>query len=62
LIIAVTAMGKIIHAFGEDKDVAAPAPARGPAPSGSNAAGGAAVTAAITAAVTEYQKKEGKNA
>ncbi|GHV68391.1 hypothetical protein AGMMS49928_07750 [Spirochaetia bacterium] len=63
LIISVTAVGKIIHALGLDKDVAAPLPARGPAASGGNAAvGGAAITAAISAAVTEYQKKEGKNA
>jgi oxaloacetate decarboxylase gamma subunit len=53
LVIAVTVMGKIVHALGMDKDlVQAP----------NTAAGGAgksmAVTAAITAAVTEYQKNE----
>jgi oxaloacetate decarboxylase gamma subunit len=56
LIIAVTVMGKIVHALGADKDITNPPPARsGGAPAG--AASGAAVTAAITAAVNEYQKK-----
>jgi oxaloacetate decarboxylase gamma subunit len=56
MVIAVTLMGKIVHALGADKDVTQPpkaagGPAAGPSP--------AAVTAAITAAVTEYQKTEG---
>jgi oxaloacetate decarboxylase gamma subunit len=52
LIICVSLMGKIIHALGADKDVAAPA-------AGTVSSGGAkttAVAAAITAAVNEYRK------
>ena len=58
MVICVSVMGKIVHALGADKDVAAAA--------GSTAAGGTqpvinpakstAVTAAIAAAVAEYQK------
>ncbi|MDR2516704.1 MAG: OadG family protein [Spirochaetaceae bacterium] len=50
LVIAVTVVGKVIHAFGLDRDTA---------PAASRAAPGKApeeaVTAAITAAVTEYR-------
>ena len=58
MVISVTAMGKIIHALGVDKDAAAPGAsaavsAAGPA---SSQARSTAITAAITAAVTEYQK------
>jgi oxaloacetate decarboxylase gamma subunit len=57
LIIAVTVVGKIIHALGLDKDAGAlPKPVSGP----STAVKASAVTAAITAAVTEYRKNEGK--
>ncbi|MDR1899504.1 MAG: OadG family protein [Treponema sp.] len=53
LIIAVTVVGKFIHAVGADKDVQQPPKA----PSGTAApgAGNAAVTAAISAAVSEYR-------
>jgi oxaloacetate decarboxylase gamma subunit len=50
MIIAITLAGKMIHAIGADKDVAAP-----PAVPAKNA-GNAAVTAAISAAVNEYRK------
>lgn len=53
LVIAVTVMGKIVHALGADKDlVKAPDAAAGAAVKST------AVAAAITAAVTEYQKNE----
>ncbi|MDR0474357.1 MAG: OadG family protein [Treponema sp.] len=52
MVIAVTIMGKIVHALGADKDVAAPQ-AGGPASSPAKAT---AVAAAITAAVDAYQK------
>ena len=59
MVIAVTAMGKIVHALGGDKDSAQPARASGAAA----AVKSTAVAAAITAAVTEYRKNEGvKNA
>jgi oxaloacetate decarboxylase gamma subunit len=54
MIVAVTVMGKIIHALGLDKDIAAPAPKTGTG----GAVKASAVAAAITAAVTEYQKTE----
>ena len=59
LIIAVSQMGKIIHALGLDKDTAAPAKSGGaPAATGAPASsGGSAITAAITAAVNEYRKQ-----
>jgi oxaloacetate decarboxylase gamma subunit len=50
MVIAVTIMGKIVHALGADKDVTAPqAPVSSPAKT-------TAVAAAITAAVDAYQK------
>jgi len=52
LVIAVTIMGKIIHALGADKDLVKAPNAAG------QAAQSTAVAAAITAAVTEYQKNE----
>jgi oxaloacetate decarboxylase gamma subunit len=59
LIIAVSLVGKIIHALGLDKDAGVlPKPAASAGPS--TAAKTAAVTAAISAAVTEYRKNEGK--
>jgi oxaloacetate decarboxylase gamma subunit len=51
LIVAVTLVGKVIHAVGADKDVAGPAPATAP-----SVAKTGAVAAAITAAVSEYRK------
>jgi oxaloacetate decarboxylase gamma subunit len=54
LILAVTAMGKIIHILGMDKDAGAPVKTAGRGPA--VAANGAAVTAAISAAVTQYRK------
>ena len=63
MVIAVTIMGKIVHALGADKGTMQP-----PRPQGgqlaSPAAKSTAVAAAITAAVTEYQKNEegGKHA
>jgi len=56
MVIAVTLMGKIIHALGADKDIAQ---APGVSGGASAAAKSTAVAAAITAAVTEYQKNEG---
>ena len=57
MVIAVTIMGKIVHAVGADKGAAQP-----PKPQGgqfaSSAAKSTAVAAAITAAVTEYQKNQ----
>ncbi|GHV01761.1 hypothetical protein FACS189485_00720 [Spirochaetia bacterium] len=61
VIIAVTLMGKVVHALGADKSdqgSAVTTPARPSAPQANSAAKTAAVTAAITAAVTEYQKTE----
>jgi oxaloacetate decarboxylase gamma subunit len=59
LIIAVTVVGKIIHAVGADKDVQSPSPVKsGGVPAGSDS--GAAVTAAIAAAVNEYRKGESR--
>jgi oxaloacetate decarboxylase gamma subunit len=59
LIIAITLAGKIIHAFGLDKDLQAKvsptAPVIAAAPS-VGTANTAAVTAAIAAAVTDYRK------
>jgi oxaloacetate decarboxylase gamma subunit len=53
LIVAVSLVGKFIHAIGADKDVNASSAGTG---SGlSSAAKTTAVAAAITAAVTEYQ-------
>ena len=60
VIIAVTCMGKIIHAIGADKDVLEPpkpALASAAAPA---SAGQPAVTAAISAAVNEYRKTESR--
>jgi oxaloacetate decarboxylase gamma subunit len=51
LIVAVSMVGKFIHAVGADKDLQPKA-----APTGGAPAGNAAVTAAISAAVNEYQK------
>ncbi|MDR1929887.1 MAG: OadG family protein, partial [Treponema sp.] len=52
LVVAVTLVGKIIHALGADRDIAAPA-------AGGSSGGGAvkttAVAAAITAALVEYR-------
>jgi oxaloacetate decarboxylase gamma subunit len=67
MIICVTAMGKIIHALGMDKDVAASGAGIGAPSSGAKAAKSTAVAsamtaAAITAAVNEYRKTENKNA
>ena len=61
MVIAVTAMGKIVHALGADKDITQPLVAAG----GASAAAvkSTAVAAVITAAVAEYRKNEGvKNA
>jgi oxaloacetate decarboxylase gamma subunit len=55
LIVAVTLVGKFIHAIGADKDLNQPAKTGTGAPANS-AAKATAVTAAITAAVTEYRK------
>jgi oxaloacetate decarboxylase gamma subunit len=55
MIISISVVGKIIHAIGADKDVAAP-PA-GTAAASAGAGSNAAVTAAISAAVSEYRKK-----
>jgi oxaloacetate decarboxylase gamma subunit len=51
LIVAVTFMGKAVHALGADKDVNAPQTG-----GAGSAAKTSAVTAAITAAVNEYRK------
>ena len=54
MVICVSAMGKIVHALGADKDVAgsaATSPSQASSPAKSTA-----VAAAITAAVAEYQK------
>jgi oxaloacetate decarboxylase gamma subunit len=51
MIIAVSIMGKVIHALGADKDVAPKT-----APTSAGAGTSAATTAAITAAVNEYRK------
>ena len=55
MVLCVTAMGKIVHALGADKDV------RGGTGSAASASSGqsnkAAVTAAISAAVNEYRKE-----
>ena len=52
MVICVTAMGKIVHALGLDKDVTAPSVGTSvPSPAKTTA-----VAAAITAAITEYQK------
>ena len=60
MVLCVTAMGKIIHALGVDKDAAAPVPGSsaiaGGASPGSVPARKSAVTAAIVAAVNEYRK------
>jgi oxaloacetate decarboxylase gamma subunit len=53
MVIAVTLMGKIVHAVGADKDVTRPQK-----PAVGTAAKSTAVAAAITAAVTEYRKTE----
>ena len=53
MVLCVTAMGKIIHALGMDKDASASSGAASPA---SSPAKNAAVIAAITAAVNEYRK------
>ncbi|AEF81038.1 OadG family protein [Leadbettera azotonutricia] len=53
LIVAVSLVGKLIHAIGADKDVNAPSAGTGYSPS--SAVKTTAVAAAITAAVTEYQ-------
>ena len=66
MVIAVTLMGKIVHALGADKDVTQPQKPHigGQAVAGTSAAKSTAVAAAITAAITEYQKTEegGKHA
>ena len=54
VVICVSAMGKVVHALGADKDVTAPKAAVTP-PSGGSAKN-PAVVAAITAAVDEYRK------
>jgi oxaloacetate decarboxylase gamma subunit len=54
LVISVTVTGKIIHAFGADKDLNVPP--KGTVSGGSSAAKTTAVAAAISAAVTEYRK------
>ncbi|AEF84737.1 sodium pump decarboxylase, gamma subunit [Treponema primitia ZAS-2] len=56
LIVAVTLMGKLIHAIGADKDLNQPAKTGSGAGPAKAAASATAVTAAITAAVTEYRK------
>ena len=59
MIIAITVVGKVIHALGLDKGVSAPAAAAAQtaAPAANAAATNAAsVTAAISAAVSEYRK------
>ena len=55
MVLCVTAMGKIVHALGADKDVTAPVPG-GSAPV-TGPAKNTAVTAAIAAAVNEYRKE-----
>jgi oxaloacetate decarboxylase gamma subunit len=55
LIIAVSLVGKFIHAIGADKEGGQPAGTAGGAPAAS-AGNAGAVTAAISAAVSEYQK------
>jgi oxaloacetate decarboxylase gamma subunit len=55
LIIAVSLVGKLIHAIGADRDSGQPAKAPGKAPPADSGNTGA-VTAAISAAVSEYQK------
>ena len=65
MVIAVTLMGKVVHALGADKDVTQPPkPQSGQFTAGSSVAKSTAVAAAITAAITEYQKTEegGKHA
>ena len=65
MIICVTVAGKVIHALGLDKDVAAPgadASASGAKAAKSTAAAMAMTAAAITAAVNEYRKTENNNA
>ena len=64
MVIAVTVMGKVVHALGADKDVTQPPRSQGGLAAGTSAAKSTAVAAAITAAVTEYQKTEegGKHA
>ncbi|MDR0600334.1 MAG: OadG family protein [Treponema sp.] len=55
MIVAVTFMGKVIHALGADKDPGVPAGGGSSVPV-SGAGNNAAVTAAISAAVNEYRK------
>ena len=56
VVICVSAMGKIVHALGADKDVGAPQAAVSPPPQTGGAAKNTGVVAAITAAVDEYRK------
>ena len=57
MVIAVTLMGKVVHALGADKDVTQPPRSQGgQLAAGTSAAKSTAVAAAIAAAVTEYQK------
>ena len=64
MVIAVTLMGKAVHALGADKDITQPKRPQSGMPAGTSAAKSTAVAAAITAAITEYQKTEegGKHA
>ena len=60
MVICVSAMGKIVHALGADKDLTAPLPGGSAlaetARPVSGSAKNTAVTAAIAAAVNEYRK------
>jgi len=53
LVIAITVMGKIIHAVGADKDLG-----QSPKTTAGSAVKSTAVAAAITAAVTEYRNNQ----
>ena len=55
MVIAVTLMGKIVHAVGADKDLTQPPKA---VSGTSTVSKTTAVAAAITAAITEYRKNE----
>ena len=55
MVIAVTLMGKIVHAVGADKDITQPPKAVQGSPASPKTT---AVAAAITAAITEYRKNE----
>ena len=56
VVICVSAMGKVVHALGADKDVGAPQTAVSPSSQAGGAAKNTGVIAAITAAVNEYRK------